>query len=95
MRKQLLSFVCISGLSAAGLLLWHQPARAADDVRTTDIVSPGPKFAEEHRNKCRSVNKMGAEDGPRGTPQLGSAKARWQGGSRSCSGVPQPRNANL
>jgi plastocyanin len=48
MRKQLLSFVCIGGLSAAGLLLWHQPARAADDVRTTDIVSPGPKFAEEN-----------------------------------------------
>jgi plastocyanin len=47
MRKQLLSFICIGGLSATGLLLWHQPARAADDVRTTDIVSPGPVFAEE------------------------------------------------
>jgi plastocyanin len=47
MRKQLLSFVCIGGLSATGLLLWHQPALAAGDVKTIDIVSPGPKFAEE------------------------------------------------
>lgn len=46
MRKQLLSFVCIGGLAATGLLLWHQPARAAD--KTIDIL-PGPaRFAEEN-----------------------------------------------
>jgi plastocyanin len=46
MRKQLLSFVCIGGLSATGLLVWNQPTRAADV--TIDIVSPGPKFAQEN-----------------------------------------------
>jgi plastocyanin len=46
MLKRLLSLVCIGGLSAIGLMLWHQPVRAADEVRTTDIKLPGPVFAE-------------------------------------------------
>jgi hypothetical protein len=45
MRKQMFRSICLSGLSATGLLLWQQqPASAADDVTTVDIVS-GPKFA--------------------------------------------------
>jgi plastocyanin len=46
MRKQLLICVSISGLAATGLLVWHQPARAADDVKTIHIVFPGPVFDE-------------------------------------------------
>jgi plastocyanin len=49
MRIQLLSFVCIGGLLATGLLLWNQPARAADNPKTINIVlgAAGPVFAEE------------------------------------------------
>jgi plastocyanin len=49
MRIQLLSFVCIGGLLATGLLLWNQSARAADNPKTINIVlgPSGPKFAEE------------------------------------------------
>jgi plastocyanin len=46
MRKQLLICVSISGLAATGLLVWHQPARAADAVKTIHIVFPGPVFDE-------------------------------------------------
>jgi plastocyanin len=46
MRKRLIGSICLGGLSVVGLLLWHQSARAAEDVKTIDIVLPGPVFAE-------------------------------------------------
>jgi plastocyanin len=45
MHKQVFRSICLGGLAATGLLLWQQqPASAADDVTTINIVS-GPKFA--------------------------------------------------
>jgi plastocyanin len=50
MGKRLLSFVCIGGLLATGLLLWNQSARAADNPKEIDIVlrAAGPVFTEEN-----------------------------------------------
>ena len=45
MRKQLVRSICLCGLSATALLLWQQPAQAADDGKTIEIVFPGPVFS--------------------------------------------------